>query len=453
MDVEKLKCVLCRKFPDGMVYECNRQRHIGCESCVEKLNVKLCQCSEYFDRKASNPIESLVRQSTNKVPCPYKKAGCTWLFGSSDMRSHLEECKFRPYRCIASKLNVLTCPWEGMQFQIEDHLMEDHAKLGDPFTYFQESEIPFSEQSSKGGIKLVDAFSKKFLFYFLSSAKARVAYFMIVYFGRREEARQYYYEFEIRSKSDSELRKIKFVQNCVSDCEDLSRCIVEEDCVAVSFKTIRHFLHEGTIPFRFIVKKKDDEPGKEGRERKLSDGSVTKPNKPRPTPFNFSEKGKLKPNLRRSTSSGSFSGGGGQSGPGKSGGAKKASEEAPSRKTSAPAQVGTSGVQRSPEFSSINRMGVSGQDSPIVHQEPCPLLTPSINRLDAPPSYMALTSTDFRQSTSEHSPAVVNRPPPGECKTTANVCRMYTQPYKTKDDRLYLQRYPTDCLSKPVFRR
>lgn len=115
--------------------------------------------------------------------------------------------------------------------------------------------MPFSEAKSLGGIKLVNAFSKHFLFYYVSSVSAKMAYFMIIYFGRREDAHLYYYEFDIRSRDEKELRRVKFVEQCVADCEDLVANMAQEKCVAVSFKMLKHYLQDGRIPFRFIVKK------------------------------------------------------------------------------------------------------------------------------------------------------------------------------------------------------
>lgn len=386
MDIEKLKCNICHKFPDGEVYECGCQ-HLGCKHCVESLGKKLCyQCLEFFEKKKANPIEQLVKNA--KAPCPYKSAGCSWTFSTTDMRSHKEECKFRPYRCIAAKLNILGCHWTGLQHEIENHLRMDHVVLGNAFSYYQESEIPFSTTKSRGSIKLVDAFSKQFLFYFFSNASTQMVYFMIIYFGRREEARQYYYEFDIRSLNENEIRRIKYVEQCAADCEDLLKMIDEEKCVVVSFKTIKHFLRaDSMIPFRFIVKKIDKEAESTGRERRVSENSShqTKTKAPKPTPFVFTNKGKTQANVSRPAAAGSSSAG-------SSGGNKpsKSPSDPPLRKVSAPANLSKTHATSSAsdprniiDFSSINRVAATGEGSPILKLESSPLMTPSINRNDA----------------------------------------------------------------------
>ncbi|XP_062555312.1 E3 ubiquitin-protein ligase SIAH1B-like isoform X2 [Armigeres subalbatus] len=380
MDIDKMKCVLCHKFPDAEVYECSAQ-HVGCIGCVEKLNVRLCKCSEYFDEKKDNPIERLAQSS--KIPCPYKATGCTWIFGPTDMRQHLEECRFRPVGCIANSLKVITCRWNGQQYQLEDHLMKFHADIGKPFSYYQLTEIPFSATVSKTGIRLVDAFSKLFLFYFSTNVDTKMIYFMFVYFGRREEAQQYYYEFQIRDHAGKDVRQIKFVNTCVADCEDLNGKIENEDCIALTFRSIRHYLKNDSIPIRFIVKKLEKE-AESATARKTSADESNKPVKPKPKPFVFPQKGKQQQNVSRSSSVGGPAPNVPKTSP-------VTSDDPPLRPppnltrsisvTKLPSNMPP--VQKTPEFSSINRIGISGQDSPLVHQEPCPFMSPSINRLDA----------------------------------------------------------------------
>lgn len=283
-----------------------------------------------------------------------------------------------------------SCNWTGLQRDIEEHLRNDHAVLGNPFSYYQESEIPFSATNSRGSIKLVDAFSKQFLFYFSSNVATKMVYFMIIYFGRREEAKQYYYEFEIRSRAEQDIRRVKFVEPCVSDCEDLSAKLEDESCIALSFKTIKHYLHNGAIPFRFIVKKfEKEEEAVTLRVRRTSEsgnaagGGSHKPPKPKPAPFVFTEKGKLKQNLSRSSSFASSAGGANKRSPGDSPLRRISVPARPMSASMTPTSASPSPRSGTPEFSSINRMGISGRDSPIIHQEPCPLMSPSINRLDA----------------------------------------------------------------------
>lgn len=274
MESSKLKCILCKQYPNGEVYECDAH-HVGCVQCVDKLDFLICTCAENFNRKKDNPIEKLEKRT--KVNCDYEESGCTWLFAPSDLERHLEECKFRPYRCIAEELKVMPCTWTGLQHEVEAHLKQDHRALGTPYNYFQESvKVPFFTTKSKALIKLVDAFSKHFLFYYFSNVATQMVYFMIIYFGRRIEARQYFYEFDIRSPTEHGVPRVKFIQQCVADCEDLEHLMEQqESCIAISFKTIKQYLLGDSIPFRFIVKKDVDKTTT--RERKTSEKGKKQP--------------------------------------------------------------------------------------------------------------------------------------------------------------------------------
>uniref|UniRef100_A0A8D8KHF9 E3 ubiquitin-protein ligase n=1 Tax=Culex pipiens TaxID=7175 RepID=A0A8D8KHF9_CULPI len=189
-----------------------------------------------------------------KYACPNRSRGCTWTFTPADMPLHVTECKFRSYGCIGSQLNVFRCDWTGMQHQIEDHLVNEHG-MGELLSYNQCYWIVFSVDTPLSGIKLVDAFNRRFLFYTVSNVTLGMVYFVLICFGRRVEARQYYYEFEIRPQEGGGVRRIKFTEYCVSDCEDLGRIMAEERCAAVSFGKLKRFVHDGIVPFRFIVKR------------------------------------------------------------------------------------------------------------------------------------------------------------------------------------------------------
>lgn len=246
--------------------------------------------------------------------------------------------------------------------------MNDHSILGKQFSYYQLSEVPFSETSSKGSIKLIDAFSKKFLFYFFSNATTKMVYFMIIYFGRREEARQYCYEFEIRSQNEDDIPRLKFVEYVIADCEDFTAIREDEKCIAISFKMIKRFIRNTSIPFRFIVKKIEKESGNTTtRERKLSENSKNT-SKPTVTPTIFQQQGRaITNNNNRSAPVGgstSAHGGGGGNGGSNKGRTRRASASESSRAAgmTIPNQHTAQGIH---EYSSINRMVVSAQNKPL----------------------------------------------------------------------------------------
>uniref|UniRef100_A0A182T2G7 E3 ubiquitin-protein ligase n=1 Tax=Anopheles maculatus TaxID=74869 RepID=A0A182T2G7_9DIPT len=433
-------------------------------------------------------------------PCRYALNGCTWKFVQSEMEAHVLECRFRPYRCVADTLNVLKCDWDGFQHQIEHHLTEGHKELGPMFRFRQSTSLVFKEQISLGGLKVVDAFSKRFLFHFFSDVANRKLSFLMIYFGRREEAKQYCYELELRAapitmqdgtepaetEKPTFARSVKFVERCCSDSEDLVALLQQDQCISLTHSQVLNYLHNGKLYMAYKVRKADTA----GREKKLSTSSVpagedpplndatsrSTKSKPRPPPFVFANKGKVAENNKRSNSASSSAS---TKSTGSESSSASSSSQSPNKATSSPTSLPSrtpssastvtvssqrnsvdalaSEVNRS-SLSSINR--VTTPLTPFEKPEQCPLLTPSINKHDVPPTWVISqtttsgfayhTSTEYHRQVYGHEPyRSVHRYPPGECTTTAAVCQQYTQPYKVKDDRPYLMKYPKNCLYKP----
>uniref|UniRef100_A0A182Y9D8 E3 ubiquitin-protein ligase n=1 Tax=Anopheles stephensi TaxID=30069 RepID=A0A182Y9D8_ANOST len=496
--MENFRCAQCKCFPNGDVWNCTAKEHFYCAPCKESKGITLCACgAQLQEEQVSNPIEKLLYQAM--CPCRYAPNGCTWKFVKSEMEAHVLECRFRPYRCVAHTLNVLKCDWEGVQHQIENHLTEGHKELGPMFRFRQSTSLVFKEQISLGGLKVVDAFSKRFLFHFFSDVANRKLSFLMIYFGRREEANQYCYELELRAapipSSDAAepaekekatfARSVKFVERCCSDSEDLAALLQQDRCITLAHRQVLNYLHEGKLHMAYKVRKVDAV----GREKKLSTSSVpgaeaasvsstasTKP-KPRPPPFVFANKEKVASNSKRSSSasssasSKSTSSSESVSSSSASQSTTKASPSPSSLPSRTPSSASTatvcsernsvdalaSAVNRS-SLSSINR--VTTPLTPFEKPEQCPLLTPSINKHDVPPTWVISqtttsgfayhTSTEYHRQMYGHEPyRSLHRYPPGECTTTAAVCQKYTQPYKEKDDRPYLMKHPTNCLYKP----
>lgn len=132
--------------------------------------------------------------------CVFQKTGCTWKFlPGIDMHNHTKECKYRKYKCLGQRLNVWNCAWEGEQKDLVSHFRKAHGDSGKAFSYFTTESIPFNAVLTYSRIRLVNAFSKDFLLYFSTNCSTNMVYFLIFAIGRKEEARQYLYEFEIKS--------------------------------------------------------------------------------------------------------------------------------------------------------------------------------------------------------------------------------------------------------------
>lgn len=59
------------------------------------------QCKALLMNRSENPICKNIKEK-----CPYIEEGCKLSYGSEEMKQHVEECKFRAYRCVGSTLGA-----------------------------------------------------------------------------------------------------------------------------------------------------------------------------------------------------------------------------------------------------------------------------------------------------------------------------------------------------------
>ncbi|XP_053670894.1 uncharacterized protein LOC128721193 [Anopheles nili] len=504
--MDNWKCKACGCFPNGEVFQCAAKDHIWCISCWQARDKVLCVCgAKMLKERKANPIEGLLDSAM--TCCRYAANGCTWMFPPSKMAAHVGECRYRPYGCIADGLNVIKCEWHGLQKDIEDHLKKEHRNLGNVFRFREVTSLVFKEQVSLGGLKLIDAFSKTFLLHFFSNADSKKLFFLLVYFGRHEEASQYCFELDIRAgpfslqpaKETSErseeasgdtsssgfLPSVRFVERCYCDAENLTELLDQERCVMLTHQQVKKYLHKDKLYFSFKVRKADGG----NRDRKTSKtGSVEEAPvvksaqtnaKPRPAPFVFPKKGKAETNTKRSPTSSNSSSGSSANNSSSSSSRSSSSSTSSSSSSSSSNKNISNQPSRSPSSASTVALGMSyvgnrGSESPqVIHSlssinsmtgchttiakpEHSPLMTPSINKHDMainwPASHTTVsgfsyhTSIEYLRQGSFRSQQCY---PPAECTTTASVCQKYTQPYKANDDRMFLLKHPTNCLYKP----
>lgn len=78
--------------------------------------------------------------------------------------------------------------------------------------------------------------------------------FAIYFLGRKIDSEKYLIDFEVKQNQ----RKIKFLEKCYSDADgDLMMLISEGHCFNIMKKNIESYVENGTIEWRFIIKRKD----------------------------------------------------------------------------------------------------------------------------------------------------------------------------------------------------
>lgn len=91
--------------------------------------------------------------------------------------------------------------------EFEKHIRDDHD-LGEFFKHFHEASVPFHNRSSRSSFNLINAFSRRFVFYYNSNVKTKMVIFIVFLLGRKDDARNYFVEFECRSPTEDSLRKV-----------------------------------------------------------------------------------------------------------------------------------------------------------------------------------------------------------------------------------------------------
>jgi Seven in absentia protein family len=164
-------------------------------------------CLRSLSIQTENPI--LQELNRGKTECKFKDLGCTWRFLPAEMDKHTKECKYRLCACIGKTLGVWPkCQWTGQQSQLKEHIERAHPICSNNFGYFQEGCVPFHPDAMT--LNLVDAFNKLFVFFFNSRSDVETINFVIFVLGRKEDAAQYFYEFELKAPDQQYSKVTKY---------------------------------------------------------------------------------------------------------------------------------------------------------------------------------------------------------------------------------------------------
>lgn len=231
-----------------------------------------------------------------------------------------------------------------------------------------------------GTINLIDAFNKTFVFYYHSDDIAKLVHFAIILIGLKETADNFFYEFIVKSPAENQ-RKIKFVENIVSDSISVGELIGSGRCVTITHAVIKNHLHNDNIYFRFVVKKKEadtvDSPRiflatKQNSTDEKSKHKVTHPIKPKLNFNSFPNRGVARSNNSKKSPSVPNS-------PATSGKMPSAQNKI----EFVPVLIRSTHSAELPDYSSINKVKVTDGLCNVPGMVETPCLTPSINKMYA----------------------------------------------------------------------
>lgn len=233
------------------------------------------QCGGKIESVA-NPLINIVAQ---KSSCPFKSSGCEWIFAqTTNITSHTSECKYRPYKCIGRTMNLwkwvssamgltikitlrfqfiychnFRCDWNGLQKDVADHMQQVHLSGRQVFKHWHFGVIPYVPAKDTVIIHLINAFNKKFLFFYVSFASSLNVHFVVQLLGRRCDAEKYMIEFEL----GAELRKLKFFEPCYSDADDLLILLNTKQTMTIQKDYFKQYANShDRVGFQFVLKRK-----------------------------------------------------------------------------------------------------------------------------------------------------------------------------------------------------
>lgn len=129
-----------------------------------------------------------------------------------------------------------------------------HANQCEFYKFWQAASVQYVPGQTYHTLKLIQAFNKKFIFYYLNNANSEQVIFAIYLLGRKIDSEKYLIDFEVKR----EQRKIKFLESSYCDADgDILQQIAQGRCFSIPRKNIESFAANGQIEFRFIIKRKD----------------------------------------------------------------------------------------------------------------------------------------------------------------------------------------------------
>ncbi|XP_044759097.1 E3 ubiquitin-protein ligase SIAH1A-like [Coccinella septempunctata] len=267
-------CPICQKPLRKPTYKCLRG-HLVCGCCLTTLTTPCPICCEPIikppPRKPTNSLNQKTATSPNQnttlslnqkttpspnqktgTKCQYALRGCKFLLEPHEVEPHHLECRFRDFACEGDLFDCWTCAWTGRYDQIQDHFKAEHED-STLMTFKTEAMLHVDLNEDYRNISLIDYRDGQNFFWYKCKVDTlnRMFYSTVQLIGTRQLAPKYCYEFEIFR---GPVRKIKVTETCDSDAVYVENIFENENCVAISFDTLKNYLdEEGNMRFRFRI--------------------------------------------------------------------------------------------------------------------------------------------------------------------------------------------------------
>lgn len=140
-----------------------------------------------------------------------------------------------------------------MQKDFADHLQRKHLSAEQVFRYWHFGSVPCDPAHNIVIIHLIDAFNKKFLFFYVSFATSLFVHFVVQLLGRKCDAEKYLVELEV----GADLKKMRFVEPCYSDADELLVLLNKKRTMTIQKDYFQQYANAGgSVQFQFNLKRK-----------------------------------------------------------------------------------------------------------------------------------------------------------------------------------------------------
>ncbi|XP_073948574.1 E3 ubiquitin-protein ligase siah-1-like [Choristoneura fumiferana] len=264
--VDVPECPVCLETLTAPILQC-QGGHSLCSACSSALAPPNCPiCRKPMTSMRNWTLEDIIEKAASaaraaaargaparavKRACANAAAGCAYVFTAArDAEDHGRECIFRDMLCpLNAAFN--NCFWIGKLKQMMDHFKQKHPS--NCLVPGSETEVRgVREGHSARNVWLVAQGNMHFIVSMKTDPDG--VDWVVQHIGSKKNANLYIYEIHVISKQDAARRAV-FAERCTSDAEAADASFGAGRCAALPPRLVPHFAREGTLAFRFSVRK------------------------------------------------------------------------------------------------------------------------------------------------------------------------------------------------------
>lgn len=255
MEPEKIiQCPICLDTMTKPIIQC-KIGHSMCGDCVNSNSIVKCpQCRKPLSTTRNYQLEQIIENMDKclRVSCFYTPKGCKFQMSPKEKDDHESECRYRDFNCEGGKFAKWRCNFSGSLEEVYKHFQTVHKLWAE---YKTESRKRLDLTKDSFDVQMISFFNGAHYFWYKHKVdtQKQMVYWVIQFIGTKKQALNYYYEFEIHQ---GPVKKFKVTEICENDVTETDELFDKEKCVCISFKSVRNFLENNALQFKFRIMKK-----------------------------------------------------------------------------------------------------------------------------------------------------------------------------------------------------